>query len=135
MSSTMRGVGFSLPDPTIMPSCRMPLVSVKFMKARRQTHADEEEQLALVVVLELRERVDARPERLLALGIARDLADDKLVVCKGCQMSARVQKAPGNTRTVLGLARAAELKRGEELEHEDRNDTACGPISRSLIQK
>ena len=44
--------------------------------ARTDNHAvaDDHEELALVVVLELGERVDARPQRLLALGVARDLA-------------------------------------------------------------
>ena len=45
-----------------------------------RTHADHEQQLPLVVVLEARERVNAVPERLLALGVARDLANDEFVV-------------------------------------------------------
>ncbi|KAI3482061.1 hypothetical protein L1887_55325 [Cichorium endivia] len=58
--------------------------------------ADEEEELALVVVLEAGERVDGLAQLFFGFGVAGHLADDKLVL-------------------LLGRALGAELERGDEL--------------------
>ena len=42
--------------------------------------ADDEDELALVVVLEASERVDRAPERFFALRVTRDLAQDELIL-------------------------------------------------------
>ena len=42
--------------------------------------ADDEDELALVVVLKASERVDRAPERFFALRVTRDLAQDELVL-------------------------------------------------------
>ena len=60
--------------------------------------ADDEDQLALVVVVEVRERVDGTAERVLALGITRHLANDELVL-------------------QLRLTLARELKRSQDYKH------------------
>ena len=69
------------------------------------TVADDKQQLALIVILELGQRVDSSPQRVFSFGIARNLADNELVV-------------------IFWRTRRTEVDRSQELEADDRHHDA-----------
>jgi hypothetical protein len=55
------------------------------------TIADDENELALVVVVESSERVDSTSERVFAFGVARNLAEDELVLQFGRPLRTKLE--------------------------------------------